>query len=187
MKQKAVTRPLIIAHRGASGFRPEHTLAAYELAIAQGADFIEPDLVLTKDGVLIARHENEISGTTNVAELPQFASRKTTKSIDGQDVTGWFAEDFTLTEIKTLRAKERLGTLRPQSAVHDGKFEIATFQEAPDVLPIAWDAARTAACHDSAKERLHREVVPGFHSVVRGREFEGVTETDRCSTRAVDG
>ena len=97
--------PIVIAHRGASGERPEHTIAAYRLAIEQGADFIEPDLVLTKDGVLVARHENEISETTDVADRPEFADRKTTKRIDGRDVVGWFTEDFTLAELKTLRAR----------------------------------------------------------------------------------
>ena len=100
--------PIIIAHRGASGYLPEHTLESYQLAIDMGADFIEPDLVMTKDGVLIARHENEISATTNVAQL--FPRRKTTKLIDGQTVSGWFTEDFTLAELKTLRARERLST-----------------------------------------------------------------------------
>ena len=118
---------LVIAHRGASGERPEHTLAAYELAIEQGADFIEPDLVITRDGVLVARHENEISGTTDVADHPEFAARKTTKTVDGTDVTGWFTEDFTLAELKTLRAKERLPGLR--STAYDGRFEIPTFAE----------------------------------------------------------
>ncbi len=122
-------RPIVIAHRGASGLRPEHTLAAYELAIEQGADFIEPDLVPTKDGVLVARHENEISETTNVAALPAFASRKTTKTIDGKSVTGWFTEDFTLAELKTLRARERLPMLRPTNTEYDGQFEIPTLAE----------------------------------------------------------
>jgi glycerophosphoryl diester phosphodiesterase len=118
--------PLIIAHRGASGYRPEHTLASYELAIRMGADFIEPDLVSTKDHVLIARHENEISETTDVATHPEFAGRRTTKKIDGREVTGWFTEDFTLAEIKTLRAKERL-PFRDQS--FNGQFEVPTFAE----------------------------------------------------------
>ena len=122
-------KPLVIAHRGASGERPEHTLAAYELAIVQGADFIEPDLVATRDGVLVARHENEISGTTDVAAHPEFAARKTTKTIDGQTVTGWFTEDFTLAELKTLRARERLPQLRPQNVKYDGQFAIPTFAE----------------------------------------------------------
>ena len=119
--------PIVIAHRGASGERPEHTLAAYKLAIDLGADYIEPDLVLTKDGVLVARHENEISETTDVKDHPEFAGRKATKMIDGQKVTGWFTEDFTLAELKTLRARERLPKLR--STEYDGQFEIPTFEE----------------------------------------------------------
>jgi len=119
--------PIVIAHRGASGERPEHTLASYRLAIDLGADYIEPDLVLTKDGVLVARHENEISETTDVAAHPEFAGRKATKTIDGQQVTGWFTEDFTLAELKTLRARERLPKLR--STEYDGQFEIPTFEE----------------------------------------------------------
>jgi glycerophosphoryl diester phosphodiesterase len=121
--------PIIIAHRGASGERPEHTIASYTLAIEQGADYIEPDLVLTKDGVLVARHENEISETTNVADRPEFADRKATKTIDGQQMTGWFTEDFTLAELKTLRAKERLPMLRKANTTYDGQFEIPTFEE----------------------------------------------------------
>jgi glycerophosphoryl diester phosphodiesterase len=123
------TRPIVIAHRGASGERPEHTRLAYELAIAQGADFIEPDLVPTKDGHLVARHENEIGGTTDVAKRPEFAGRKATKTIDGAPVTGWFTEDFTLAELKTLRARERLPQLRPGSAKFDGQDVIPTFEE----------------------------------------------------------
>jgi len=118
---------LIIAHRGACGYRPEHTLEAYKLAIEQGADFIEPDLVATKDGQLISRHENELSDTTDVADHPEFQDKKTTKLIDGKQKTGWFSEDFTLAEIKTLRAKERLPKIR--NTKYDGKFEIATFKE----------------------------------------------------------
>lgn len=122
-------RPLIIGHRGASGLRPEHTLASYELAIELGADYIEPDLVSTKDGILIARHENDITGTTDVADHPEFADRETTKTIDGVEITGWFSEDFTLAEIKTLRANERIPDIRPGSAEFDGQFEIPTFEE----------------------------------------------------------
>ncbi|HEX8113747.1 MAG TPA: glycerophosphodiester phosphodiesterase [Kofleriaceae bacterium] len=124
-----VAKPLALGHRGAAGYRPEHTLASYQLAIDLGADFIEPDLVSTRDGHLVARHENDISGTTNVASHPEFASRKTTKSIDGVAITGWFTEDFTLAELKTLRARERLPALRPQNATFDGQFEIPTFEE----------------------------------------------------------
>ncbi|MBN3885500.1 MULTISPECIES: glycerophosphodiester phosphodiesterase [unclassified Nostoc] len=125
--------PIIIAHRGASGYRPEHTLAAYELAIALGADYIEPDLVSTKDGVLIARHENEISETTDVASHPEFAHRQTSKIIDGESKTGWFTEDFTLRELKTLRAKERIPQLRSQNTAYDGLLEIPTLQEIIDL------------------------------------------------------
>jgi glycerophosphoryl diester phosphodiesterase len=121
--------PILIAHRGASADRPEHTLASYQLAIDQGADFIEPDLVLTKDGVLVARHENEISETTDVADHPEFADRKATKIIDGQIMSGWFTEEFTLAELKTLRAKERLPLLRPANMAYNGQFEIPTFAE----------------------------------------------------------
>jgi glycerophosphoryl diester phosphodiesterase len=120
---------IVIAHRGASAHRPEHTLAAYELAIAMGADYIEPDLVSTADGQLVARHENEISGTTDVAAHPEFAARRRTKVIDGIAFTGWFTEDFTLAEIKTLRARERLPRVRPANTAFDGRYEIPTLQE----------------------------------------------------------
>jgi glycerophosphoryl diester phosphodiesterase len=120
----AGTRPLIIAHRGASGHRPEHTLEGYTLASEMGADYIEPDLVCTKDGVLIARHENEIGATTDAEQ--RFPDRRRTKTIDGQSVTGWFSEDFTLAEIKTLRARERLPF---RSHEYDGRFSVPTFDE----------------------------------------------------------
>ena len=124
-----VGRPIVIGHRGASGYRPEHTLASYQLAIDLGADFIEPDLVSTRDGHLVARHENDISGTTDVASHPEFASRRATKLVDNIAITGWFTEDFTLAELKTLRARERLPALRPQNATFDGQFEIPTLEE----------------------------------------------------------
>ncbi|GGK89701.1 glycerophosphoryl diester phosphodiesterase [Sphaerisporangium melleum] len=121
--------PVVIGHRGASALRPEHTLPSYETAIALGADYIEPDLVSTKDHVLVARHENEISGTTDVANHPEFAARKTTKTIDGVQITGWFTEDFTLDELRTLRAKERIPDLRPDNTAFDGLAQIPTFEE----------------------------------------------------------
>ncbi|WP_371128275.1 glycerophosphodiester phosphodiesterase [Sphingomonas sp. NFR15] len=133
---------VLIGHRGASGYRPEHTLASYDLAIDQGVDFIEPDLVLTKDKVFVARHENDITGTTDVASHPEFAARKTTKVIDGETHTGWFTEDFTLAELKTLRAKERLPSLRPASAKYDGQFTIPTLDEV-----IALAKRRTKETH----------------------------------------
>jgi len=122
-------KPIVIGHRGCSGERPEHTALSYERAIEQGADFIEPDLVPTKDGHLVARHENEIGGTTDVASHPEFAARKATKTIDGQQVTGWFTEDFTLAELKTLRARERLPQLRPANTAYDGQAQLLTFEE----------------------------------------------------------
>ncbi len=130
---------LVIAHRGASGERPEHTIESYRLAIAEGADYIEPDLVMTRDGVLIARHENEISGTTDVAQHAEFAARRRTQTIDGETMTGWFTEDFTLAEIKTLRARERLPELRPQNCVFDGQFLIPTFDE---IMQLAVESNR---------------------------------------------
>jgi glycerophosphoryl diester phosphodiesterase len=135
-KDIAMATPILIAHRGVSGERPEHTLASYQLAIDQGADYIEPDLVLTKDGVLVARHENEISETTDVAARPEFAARKTSKTIDGESKTGWFTEDFMLAELKTLRARERLPQLRPANTAYDGQFDVPTFDE---ILSLARD------------------------------------------------
>jgi glycerophosphoryl diester phosphodiesterase len=141
----AVTTPLVIGHRGASGYRPEHTLASYELAARMGADFIELDLVSTKDHVLIARHENEIGRTTDVASHTEFADRRATKVIDGTPLTGWFTDDFTLAEVKTLRAKERLPKLRQENTKHDGKCEVLTFAE-------------VLALREGISEELDREV-----------------------------
>ena len=116
--------PWVIAHRGASGYRPEHTADAYRLAVALGADAVEPDVVASSDGVLVVRHENEISGTTDVAARPEFAGRRTTKEVDGRRETGWFTEDFSWQELSTLRARERLPALRPASAELDGTLEL---------------------------------------------------------------
>ena len=127
-------RVLIIGHRGAAGYRPEHTLAAYELGARMGADYIEPDLVTTKDHVLVARHEPNITDTTDVASHPEFASRKTTKTIDGVTQTGWFTDDFTLAELKTLRAKERLPDVRQRNTLYDGRYQVPTFQEVIDLV-----------------------------------------------------
>lgn len=147
--------PLVIGHRGASGYVPEHTLASYWLAIEQGADYVEPDLVSTKDGVLVARHENAIAilnadntvkeATTDVAERPEFASRKATKVIDGVSITGWFTEDFTLAELKTLRARERLPQLRTANTRFDGMFEVPTFEEVLDLVEQANERRRARA------------------------------------------
>lgn len=127
-----VPHPQVIAHRGASAHLPEHTLAAYARAIADGADLIEPDLVMTRDGVLVARHENEIGETTDVADHPRFAARRTLKHVDGVPVEGWFTEDFTLAELKTLRARERLPALR--GTRHDGLYPVATLEEIIELL-----------------------------------------------------
>ncbi|MFD7304216.1 MULTISPECIES: glycerophosphodiester phosphodiesterase [Streptomyces] len=127
---KSLPVPTIIGHRGASGYRPEHTLAAYQLALDMGADIVEAgDLVPTKDGHLVCRHEPEIGGTTDVADHPEFAGRRTTKTLDGVPTTGWFTEDFTLAELKTLRAKERIPANRPHNTLYDGRWEIPTFEE----------------------------------------------------------
>jgi glycerophosphoryl diester phosphodiesterase len=139
--------PIVIGHRGASGYLPEHTLASYFLAILHGADFIEPDLVMTADGVLVARHENEIGGTTDVASHPEFAARRTTRRVDGNEVSGWFTEDFTLRELKTLRARERIAQLRPANARFDGQLEIPTLEE---ILTLA----RGADAQRSLRARL---------------------------------
>jgi glycerophosphoryl diester phosphodiesterase len=132
---------LVIAHRGAPGHRPEHTLAGYELAARMGADFIEQDLVPTADGALVVRHDNEVSGTTDIATRPEFAERRTTKEIGGRSISGWFTEDFTLAELRTLRARERIPDLRPGSAEFDGRFGVPSLA---DVLEL--------------RERLSREL-----------------------------
>ena len=125
--------PLVIAHRGASGYRPEHTLAAYALGARLGADYIEPDLVITSDGVLVARHEPEIEDTTDVETRPEFAGRRTTKVIDGVTYEGFFVEDFTLAELKTLRAEERIPALRQRNTIYNGRYQVPTLQEVIDL------------------------------------------------------
>ena len=126
--------PLLIAHRGSCAYRPEHTIEAYQLAILQGASVIEPDLVVSRDGILVVRHDNEISQTTNVDQIQKFKERKTTKIVDGIQLTGYFVEDFTLKELKELRARERMPEIRPGNVKYDGLYEIATFQEVIDLM-----------------------------------------------------
>jgi glycerophosphoryl diester phosphodiesterase len=149
---KPLPEKLVIAHRGASAYVPEHTIAAYTKGIELGADVIEPDLVSTKDGELVTRHENEISGTTDVADRPEFADRKATKTVDGAALTGWFTEDFTLAELKTLRAKERIPEFRPDNTQHNGKYEIPTLEE---VISLAQaktkETGRTIAIYPETK------------------------------------
>jgi glycerophosphoryl diester phosphodiesterase len=153
-------KPIVIAHRGASGERPEHTLAAYQLAIEQGADFIEPDLVVTRDGQLVARHENDITDTTDVAQRAEFKDRRTVRTIDGVKHSGWFTEDFTLAELKTLRARERLPLLRAANKAYDGRFEIPTLGE---VIALAKDASgRTGRTIGIYPETKH----PGYFASI---------------------
>ncbi len=144
----AGSTPLLIAHRGVPAHRLEHTRAAYELAIEWGADFIEPDVVCTSDGHLVVRHENEISSTTDVADRPEFADRRTTKEVDGTSRTGWFSEDFTLAELRTLRAVERLPDLRPHNVALNGSVPILSFE---DVLDIAAAAPRRVGVYVETK------------------------------------
>jgi glycerophosphoryl diester phosphodiesterase len=143
---------LIIGHRGAAGYRPEHTLASYELAARMGADYIEPDLVSTKDHVLVARHEPNITDTTDVADHPEFADRKTEKTIDGAKQTGWFTDDFTLAELKTLRAKERLPLVRQRNTIYDGHYQVPTFQEVIDLAKsLSRELARPIGIYPETK------------------------------------
>jgi glycerophosphoryl diester phosphodiesterase len=140
---RAHPSPLVIGHRGASGYRPEHTAAAFGLAFALGADAVEPDIVSTRDGVLVLRHENEISATTDVARHPEFRSRRTTKVIDGVKLTGWFTEDFTWAELSTLRAKERIARVRQSSASFDGMYPIMRLSDLFELVNrCSDDAAR---------------------------------------------
>ncbi|MGW1141653.1 glycerophosphodiester phosphodiesterase, partial [Streptomyces zhihengii] len=127
--RRSLPVPAVIAHRGASGYRPEHTLGAYQFALDMGADVIEQDLVPTRDGHLVCRHENDITGTTDVADHPEFAGRRTTRSVDGVSLTGWFTEDFTLAELKTLRATERIPGTRQENTLYDGRWAVPTFEE----------------------------------------------------------
>jgi glycerophosphoryl diester phosphodiesterase len=165
--------PIVIAHRGASGERPEHTLESYQRAIDQGADYIEPDLVMTRDAVLVARHENEISETTDVAAHPEFAGRHRTQQIDGETMTGWFTEDFTLAELKTLRARERLPKLRPANQAFDGRFAIPTFDE---IMLLAQQTNRGRPAH--ARIGVYPETKHPAHFSKLGLAQEaGVLET----------
>ena len=173
----AAPRPFVIAHRGASGYVPEHTLAGYFVAIQQGADYVEPDLVISSDGALLARHENEIGGTTDVAARPEFAARRTTRSIDGESTTGWFTEDFTLAELKTLRARERLPELRRTNTRYDGVFSIPTFDEVLDLVAAA-DAQRAAAARAAGlppppRIGVYPETKHPSYFASRGLHFDG--------------
>jgi len=175
-------KPLIIAHRGASGERPESTLMAFRLAIAEGADFIEPDLVLTKDGHLVVRHENEISQTTDVALRPEFEKRLTTRQIQGQAVSGWFTEDFTLEELKTLRCRERLPKLRPQSAKFDRQEAIPTYQEVLDLAKS--ESARLKRPIGTYPEMKHPSYFASIGLPIEGRLADILKTNDLDSPTA---
>ena len=165
--------PLVIGHRGASGYRPEHTLASYRLAIGMGADFIEPDLVSTKDHVLVDRHENEISMTTDVADHPEFADRKTTKTIDGVSLTGWFTEDFTLAELRTLRAKERIPELRPDNTVFNGLYQVPTFQEVIDLAKRAGVGIYPETKHPTYFDSIGLSLEEPLLTALRANGYQG--------------
>ncbi len=175
-QRREVAESLVIAHRGASGYRPEHTLAAYSLAIRQCAEVIEPDVVLTKDNVPVARHENEISGTTDIAARAEFADRRATKTIDGIQVTGWFTEDFTLAELRTLRAKERLPAVRPGNVAFDGRYPIPTLAEVLDL------ARHSKTCAGDpvgvAPETKHPSYFAGIGLPVEGPLLQALSAAD---------
>jgi glycerophosphoryl diester phosphodiesterase len=162
--------PVIIGHRGASGERPESTLASFRLAIAEGADFIEPDLVMTKDGHFVVRHENEISQTTDVALRPEFEKRLTTRQIQGQAVSGFFTEDFTLEELKTIRCRERLPKLRPESAKFNGQEQIPTYQEVIDLAKS--ESARLKRTIGTYPEMKHPSYFTSIGLPMEGRLAE---------------
>lgn len=178
----STVRPLIIAHRGASGDRPEHTLAAYELAIDQGADFIEPDLVVTKDLQLVARHENELSGTTDIASREEFEDRRRTKNVEGQQVAGWFSEDFTLAELRTLRARERVGNIRPANAAYNGLYQIPTFAEVVQLVRAKEvETGRTIGLYPELKHptlMLEQEGIDMVDLLVRELRQHGLDGSD---------
>ena len=169
---------MVIAHRGASGYRPEHTRVAFELAIAQGADAVEPDLVATSDGIVVVRHENEISGTTDVASRPEFAHRRTTKFIDGETLDGWFTEDFSWAELSTLRAVERLAPLRLESAEHSGTQPILRLR---DLLRIVAGAGRPIVLVAEIKHPTYFESIgiPLGRLITDELESFGFTGADR--------
>ena len=175
---RQATVPLVFGHRGASGYRPEHTLESYRLAIAMGADYVEPDLVPTKDGVLVARHENEISTTTDVASHPEFADRRTTKTVDGVVYTGWFTEDFTLAELKTLRAVERIPQVRQENTLYDGRYEVPTFDEV--LALVREESRRTGRTIGVAPETKHPTY---FDSIGLSLEEPLVASLDRAGLR----
>ena len=180
--------PIVIAHRGASGYRPEHTLAAYELGARQGADYIEPDLVATRDGELVCRHENEISGTSDVADHPEFAERRATKEIDGKVYEGWFVEDFTLAELKTLRARERIPDVRPDNAAFDGQFEIPALGEVIELARRLGVGIYPETKHPAYHRSLGLELEPPLIAALEGAGVPWFVQSfDGASLRELPG
>lgn len=173
--------PVIVGHRGAPGHRPEHTLASYELAFRQGVSWVDVDLVPTVDGHLVARHENEIGGTTDVALRPQFRSRRTTKVVDGIELTGWFTEDFTLEELKTLRTVERIPKLRPGNTIYNGRWPIATYQEVLDLtVRLGRELNRTLGTYPEVKHSTYFSAIgnPLEPKLVELLERNGLNRAD---------
>ena len=185
--------PIVIGHRGASGYRPEHTLASYRLAAEMGADFVEPDLVSTSDGVLVARHENEISGTTDVADHSEFADRRTTKTIDGRAITGWFTEDFTLAELKTLRAVERIPELRPDNTAFDGTEAIPTLQEVIDLAKEEGVGIYPETKHPSYFDSIGLSLEEPLVEILEGNDYDNrkdpvfIQSFETANLRQLDG
>jgi glycerophosphoryl diester phosphodiesterase len=177
-------RPIVIAHRGASGERPEHTMSAYRLAVEQSADFVEIDVVMTRDGVLICRHENELSGTTDVATRTEFADRRQEKTVDGAVATGWWAEDFTLDELKTLRCKERLPQLRPANVAYDGQDAIPTFAEVLALSAETGVGVYTELKHPTYLTAQGLDPVPALVAAVR--EAGGQRVADKIIVQAFE-
>ena len=176
--------PIVIAHRGASGYRPEHTLEAYELGARQGADYIEPDLVSTRDGHLVVRHENEVSWTTDVASRPEFADRRATKTIDGAAATGWFTEDFTLAELKTLRARERIPDVRPGNVAFDGQFEIPALGEVIELARRLGVGIYPETKHPAYHRSLGLELEPQLTAALGGAGVQWFVQSfDAASLR----
>ena len=173
-------RPLVIGHRGAPGYRPEHTRSSYELALALGVDAVEPDVVFTADGVAVVRHENEIGSTTDVADRPEFAARRTTKTIDGDELTGWFTEDFTWAELATLRCRERLPNLRPSSASFDGA-------QPPLRLVDVLDLVREASLDQGREIGVVLEIKHATYFTALGYDVAGLIAAALRAARWGDG
>ena len=180
MTQTGSATPLIIGHRGAPGYRPEHTRSAYDLALALGADAVEPDIVATKDGVLVLRHENEISGTTDVASRAEFAGLRATKTVDGIEMTGWFTEDFTWDQLSTLRARERIPALRQSSSSFDGSSGILRLVDLIDLLESAADVSGRAP-------GMVAEIKHATYFEQAGLPLDDLLASELAGTRFADG